>query len=208
MIEGRVRRTTSVALCVILVVVITAASCRRRESALPAQTAPSPPVDPNYDIKFLDTMIHHHGHAIEMWELVGGRAAHRELQQYAEKAIAEQKREIMLMDRWRDRWWKEVPRPPAHEDAAPEMTSHLKAARGEAFDAAFLATMIPHHQRAAAMAGDAVLNAEMPEVRELAQIIVNQQEEEVAIMSGWQKAWVPGSSNDAARPAASSTEGL
>lgn len=194
MIEDRARRTTSVALCAVLVIVITAASCRRRESAPPAQAAPAPPVtiDPNYDVKFLDTMIHHHGHAIEMWELVAGRAAHPELLEYAQKAIAEQKREIMLMDRWRNRWWKDVPRPPEHQDAAPEMTGHLKGARGEAFDAAFLAMMIPHHQRAAAMARDAVQNAEMPEVRELAQIIVNQQEEEVAIMSGWQKRWFPG----------------
>lgn len=173
------------------------ASCRRDEPA-PVRSAP-PPVttDANYDVKFLDTMAHHHGHAIKIWELAAERAVHPELRQYAERAIAEQKREIVLIDIWRDRWWKNVPRIPGHQDEAPEMTSHLKAARGPTFDAVFLAMMIPHHQRAAAMAGDAVRNAEMPEVRELAQIIVNQQEDEVAIMSGWQKAWFPESSDDA-----------
>ena len=167
------------------------ASCRRDEPA-PVRSAP-PPVttDANYDVKFLDTMAHHHAHAIEIWELAAERAVHPELRQYAEKAIAEQKREIVLIDIWRDRWWKNVPRIPGHQDEAPEMTSHLKAERGATLDAAFLAMMIPHHQRAAVMAADAVRNAEMPEVRELAQIIVNQQEDEVAIMSGWQKAWFP-----------------
>lgn len=190
MSEHRDRLQARVALCAALTLVMFAAACRRTER-MPEQPAASASVttDPHFDVKFLDTMIHHHGHAIEMWELVRERAQIAELQQYAEKAIAEQKREIVLMDIWRDRWWKDVPRPPDHDDAAPEITAQVKAARGEAFDEAFLAMMIPHHQRAAKMAADAVANAEMPEVRELAQIIVNQQEEEVAIMSGWQKAW-------------------
>lgn len=192
MIEGRVHRTASSALFAALVLMLLAPSCRKRETAPPPAVPPAVTTDPNYDVKFLDMMAHHHRHAIEIWELVGERAERPELRQYAEKAIAEQKREIVLMDIWRDRWWKSVPRPPYHGDEAPELTAQLKAARGATFDEAFLAMMIPHHQRAAAMARDAVQNAEMPEVRELAQIIVNQQEEEVAIMSGWQKAWFPG----------------
>lgn len=192
MSDGNPNRTASAALVAALMLTLLVPSCRRRESA-PAPAAPPPvTMDAHYDVKFLDMMAHHHRHAIEIWELVAERASHPELRQYADKAIAEQKREIVLMDIWRDRWWKSVPRPPYHGDEAPELTSQLKAARGATFDEAFLAMMIPHHQRAAAMARDAVQNAEMPEVRELAQIIVNQQEEEVAIMSGWQKAWFPG----------------
>lgn len=194
MIDGNLKRTASAVVFAACVLMLLVPSCRKRETA-PAPAAP-PPVttDAHYDVKFLDMMAHHHRHAIEIWELVAERASHPELRQYADKAIAEQKREIVLMDIWRDRWWKSVPRPPYHGDQAPELTARLKAARGGTFDEAFLAMMIPHHQRAAAMARDAAQNGEMPEVRELAQIIVNQQEEEVAIMSGWQKAWFPGSS--------------
>lgn len=185
-------RTACAALSAVLVLVMLVPSCRRRENA-PA--SPPPAMDAHYDVKFLDTMDLHHRHAIGIWELVAERAEHPELRLYAAKVITEQKREIMLMDLWRNRWWSEVPRPLYHRDEATEITSDLRAARGARFDAAFLSMMIPHHQRAAAMASDAVRNATMPEVRQLAEIIVNQQEEEVSIMSAWQKSWFLGSSS-------------
>ena len=85
MIEGRVHRTARAALFAACVLMLLAASCRKRESAPPT--------------------------------------SHPKLRQYANKAIAEQRREIALMDIWRDRWWKSVPRPPYHGDQAPSRSS-------------------------------------------------------------------------------------
>jgi len=69
------------------------------------------------------------------------------------------------------------------------MTMPPDTASGAAFDEAFLAMMIPHHQRAAAMARNVAATGELPEIRKLAQIIVDQQDDEVNSMEAWQQAW-------------------
>jgi uncharacterized protein (DUF305 family) len=62
----------------------------------------------------------------------------------------------------------------------------------EPFDLAFIDAMIAHHNDAVAAGRIAESRAEHPEIRELAQAIVRDQEQEVALLSQWRQEWFPG----------------
>jgi len=178
--------------CLLAALSMLAMACRRVPSS--AVTTGSPPPtsasSAQSDLAFLDTMTSHHERAIRMWQTATTNATHPELRDFAHQAAEEQRREIFLMHSWRDRWFA---RAPAAADASStgeeKMPVLTVPAGGAGFDEPFLAMMVQHHQRAAAMARTAASGAEIPEVRQLAQIIVNQQEEEVETMKGWQRTW-------------------
>jgi uncharacterized protein (DUF305 family) len=57
------------------------------------------------------------------------------------------------------------------------------------FDLAFIDAMIPHHQSAIMMAQVALERAEHPELKSLAQAIVDAQRREIEQMQAWREAW-------------------
>lgn len=57
------------------------------------------------------------------------------------------------------------------------------------FDQLFIDMMVPHHQGATAMARIALVRAEHPQLKRLAQAIVAAQDTEIARMKAWRKAW-------------------
>jgi uncharacterized protein (DUF305 family) len=59
----------------------------------------------------------------------------------------------------------------------------------EGFDLAFIEAMIPHHQMAVMMAQVATLRAEHPELKSLAQVIIDAQQREIEQMETWREAW-------------------
>jgi uncharacterized protein (DUF305 family) len=63
------------------------------------------------------------------------------------------------------------------------------AATDAPFDAQFIDGMIPHHEGAVTMAQEALTQAERPEVKQLAQQIIDAQEQEVAQMQAWRRQW-------------------
>ena len=143
------------------------------------------------DLRFLDTMTAHHQRAVLMWQDAVTHASHRELRDFAAKAVEEQRREMFLIHLWRDRWFADAPSPAANSPTTASERPALPQIKGSSFDQQFLAMMVPHHQQAAAMARSAVTSVESPEIRQLAQIIVDQQEEEVKTMQRWTRAWFP-----------------
>lgn len=58
-------------------------------------------------------------------------------------------------------------------------------------EAAFIVSMIPHHQEAVASAQAVLETTERPEVRELAQNVIATQTEEIATLEGWRDQWYP-----------------
>lgn len=58
-----------------------------------------------------------------------------------------------------------------------------------ALDQQFIDMMVPHHQSAVAMAKLARERAEHTEIKQLAEAIIRAQDEEIARMKGWRKAW-------------------
>lgn len=60
---------------------------------------------------------------------------------------------------------------------------------GSAFDEAYLADMMAHHEGAVNMGEQALSASERPEIKKLANEIVSTQSREMAKMSEWQKKW-------------------
>jgi uncharacterized protein (DUF305 family) len=70
-----------------------------------------------------------------------------------------------------------------------DMNAALKGKTGDAFDQAFLAEMVIHHQGAIDMAELAMANAKHQEIKNLSKAIVSAQTKEIAEMKAWQKSW-------------------
>lgn len=70
-----------------------------------------------------------------------------------------------------------------------DMANEMKVVTGDAFDKAFLAEMIDHHQGAVEMAKMAQFQAKHQETKTLAGDIIATQMKEIAQMQDWQKQW-------------------
>ena len=57
------------------------------------------------------------------------------------------------------------------------------------YDHRFIDMMIPHHEAAITMAGDALGKATHPEIKKLGQDIIDAQKTEIAQMEQWRKQW-------------------
>jgi uncharacterized protein (DUF305 family) len=71
--------------------------------------------------------------------------------------------------------------------AASEAVMHerMMAASGETVDQAYIAKMIEHHRGAVAMAEVALKGSRDPEIRRMAQIVIEAQTREIAEMQAW-----------------------
>jgi uncharacterized protein (DUF305 family) len=70
-----------------------------------------------------------------------------------------------------------------------EMSEDLTDKSGDDFDAAFITSMIDHHQGAIDMAELAESRAEHDEIKQLSRDIIRAQEAEIAQMHDWQQEW-------------------
>lgn len=59
------------------------------------------------------------------------------------------------------------------------------------FDLRFIDAMIPHHEGAVVMAEEALQKSKRPEIRQLAEAIIQAQNKEIAQMNQWRSAWYP-----------------
>lgn len=151
-----------------------------------------------YDLKFLDTMTHHHQGAVDMAKMAVEKASHPELKAFAQKIIVDQNKEIAQMKDWREKWY--AGKPMAMNMEMPGMSDSMKmmmgdemkkmeAATGNDFDLHFLDMMTRHHAGAITMSKEALTRTEHPEIKTLANNIIKAQEAEIKQMADWKKAW-------------------
>ena len=69
-----------------------------------------------------------------------------------------------------------------------EMHTKMAAASGATLDEAYIAKMIAHHEGAIAMAEVALAQSTDPEVRRMAQVVIDAQTREIAEMRAWKPA--------------------
>ncbi|TVP62046.1 MAG: DUF305 domain-containing protein [Nodularia sp. (in: Bacteria)] len=160
------------------------------------------PADASYDLRFIDGMIVHHQGAVVMAQDALENSQRPEIKQLAEEIITAQNQEIAQMQQWRSAWYPNAGDTPMAYHAemghmmemTPEqkqammMSMDLGAADAE-FDLRFINGMIPHHEGAVVMAQDALQKSQRPEMKELAEEIIQTQETEINQMKQWRQAW-------------------
>ncbi len=150
-----------------------------------------------YDLQFIDTMIHHHEGAVEMSEMVLKKSSNEELKKFAQKIIDDQKKEIVQMKEWREKWFAGAARAINMEMAGmkdsmkimDDQMKKMETATGKEFDALFLEMMIPHHKGAVTMANEALQKSQRAEIKTLAGAIITAQDAEIKQMNDWKVKW-------------------
>lgn len=151
----------------------------------------------DYDRMFIANMIEHHKGAVDMAKLAQANAKHQELKDMADAIIAAQSKEITDMETWQKQWGYPSSSGEMMMDHSAmgmmadmgQMTEELKSLTGDAFDKAFISSMIEHHQSAINMAYPGQTNAKHDEIKQLTKAIVEAQSNEITQMKQWQKDW-------------------
>jgi uncharacterized protein (DUF305 family) len=144
-------------------------------------------------------MIVHHQGAIVSSEHMIADSERPELRQLAENIQRSQSEQIEQMRAWREQWYPDAEPTSEMMDSA-QMDEMMDSAQmdgmmgeghlqeemmgGDATDSMFLRMMIPHHQSAIDMSEQALERAEHPELRELAQQVIDEQTVEIGLMEG------------------------
>jgi len=142
-----------------------------------------------FDLQFIDQMIIHHQGAIMSAETMVAGSERSELRQLSENIQKSQADQIEQMRTWREQWYPGAE--PTFEMDPAQMNEmmgdeHMQEMMGsDAADAMFLRMMIPHHQSAIDMSEQALDRAEHPELKELAQQIIDEQSAEIELMEGY-----------------------
>jgi uncharacterized protein (DUF305 family) len=146
----------------------------------------------DFEKMYLRRMIIHHSSAIGMARLIPVRAQHSELLSLGQNITSSQSQELAQMTQWLQEWYAFSP-PPANQTGMGAMMlasmDHLSTMRGIDFDLAFLGMMLPHHMGAINSSLAAQSRVAHPEVRTLAQNIIEAQQREVGLMQAWQTQW-------------------
>jgi uncharacterized protein (DUF305 family) len=158
-----------------------------------------------FDQRFIDMMVPHHEAAIAMAEIARSRAAHEELRALADEIIDAQSDEIRQLRAWRKSWFDSAETPPM--GAMPmlpgvrmvgelmtgdrmDMRDEVEQLRSaEPFDQAFIDAMIVHHQSAIEAGQSALSRSSRPEIRRMAQAIIDAQSREIDQLRQWRAEW-------------------
>lgn len=151
---------------------------------------------------FARDMITHHAQAVDMALLLRERSQDEELRQIALDIVLTQQAQIGQMQGWLNTWgyplanagpamaWMDDRHADAHAPitglmpgmATPEQMNELRGLEGVEADILFLQLMITHHVSGVEMAEAALGRAQRPEVKTLAQAMVNAQTYEIEVM--------------------------
>ena len=167
------------------------------------------PEEGSVDVGFSRDMREHHAQAVEMSVLVREATQDAEIRVLALDILLSQQQQAGQMFGWLTAWG--VPQASSgapmqwmgsssgadgmdHDDmsasdgvampgmATPEELDRLARAEGRRAERLYLQLMIPHHQGGVAMAEEAASRAQEPQVRRLAQSIVDSQTAEIEVL--------------------------
>lgn len=164
-----------------LVLGLLLAACGQTSSSSPSgQTSPGD----QFDQQFIADMLVHHEGAIKDSQAVLPQLTRPEVKQLATQIIAAQTAEITQLRTWHTAWFPNQPM------LTPQPMNHMAHATpvptGNA-DLDFMAAMIPHHEDAVKMARAALTASQRPEIKQLAQQIIDSQTAEITQMKTWMK---------------------
>uniref|UniRef100_A0A832GZ20 DUF305 domain-containing protein n=1 Tax=Oscillatoriales cyanobacterium SpSt-402 TaxID=2282168 RepID=A0A832GZ20_9CYAN len=211
--------TSFILLGVVPLASLSLAACSGRSSTPSAETSPSDdrmaqmdhssmmsmnlgPADESFDLRFIDAMIPHHEGAVAMAQEALEKSSRPEIKELAQAIINAQEQEISELKEWRTAWYPNAGDEPMMYSAemghmmpmTEEMRSSMMmdddlGAADDQFDLRFINAMIPHHQGAIDMAQQALEKGDRSEIKELAQNIIDSQQQEIDQMQQWRKDW-------------------
>ncbi|MGA5097426.1 DUF305 domain-containing protein [Streptomyces lavendulocolor] len=161
-------------------------------SKSPATSAPAAQGQHNAaDVAFAKGMIPHHRQAVEMAGLAPTRAESAEVKKLADEIQEAQDPEIKTLSGWLTSWGEQVPAEGVMDHSSHGMAGMMTAeemdelenSSGKAFDTAFLAMMIRHHEGAVAMARTEKAEGAFPDAKAMADVIITSQTAEIARMN-------------------------
>jgi uncharacterized protein (DUF305 family) len=142
-----------------------------------------PPFTAANDVQFIDAIIPHHEHALEMANEELAKGTRAEVKAIAQRIKDTQAQEITTLRSARQALAQSGDVPLAPKDPHMEQDlALLKQATGAQVDAVFLEEMIPHHAEAISLAHRALPNLKQSEVRQIAINIVSTQAREIGEM--------------------------
>lgn len=155
------------------------------------------PGDASPEAGFGRDMAAHHAQAVDMATMLRENSDDEEMRQIALDMMLTQQAQIGQMQGWLNVWelpmagaqppmaWMGMPTTgPMPGMASPGDLNRLRTLKGVEADGLFLSLMIPHHRGGVLMAQAILQRSQHPEVRALAESIINAQESEIALMQG------------------------
>lgn len=147
------------------------------------------------DERFIDAMAPHHEGAVEMAEVATKNAEHEEIKRLSEDIVSAQEAEITQLKSIKQEEFgtSEIPMDMSMQEmkGMGMMTDPQELADKKPFDKAFIDNMIPHHKSAIEMAEVASGKTKNPEIKNLANNIVESQKREISQMTHWREEWYP-----------------
>ena len=140
------------------------------------------------DVMFAQMMVPHHHQAVEMADLALARSQSTRLKSLAADIKAAQGPEITTMNGWLREWGAPATAGGMDHGTDGMMSdadmAALRQAGGQAFDRMWLTMMVAHHEGAVTMAENVLATTKNPQVRTLAQDVVDAQAKEISTMKG------------------------
>lgn len=156
---------------------------------------PAGPGADSPEVGFARDMMTHHAQAVDMATLIRDRTNDKDLRQLALDIMLTQQAQIGQMQGWLTVWgypiartapsmlWMGMPVAGIMPGmATTEQLNQLRSLQGRDAEVLFLQLMINHHRSGVEMAETAVTLASMPEVRDLAQSMIDGQKSEIDLM--------------------------
>ena len=163
-------------------------------------STPATPTPNDADVTFTQNMILHHQQAIDMSKQADSHTERPELLQLADSIVTSQGQEITQLQGWLRSWGKpemamegmegmdqgsmEMPGSMSEADM-----SRLMDLEDTKFDLAFVEMMAEHHQGAIDMAKVELQDGSLPEVKQLAQQVIDAQQQEIGQLQQWKEEW-------------------
>lgn len=141
----------------------------------------------NNDTDFANMMIEHHIGAVEMSELLLKKGQDSTLKNFAEKVISAQTQEINVMKKFEN----ETEKSADSQDFQQALNQSMSAMMDKTIkiyndiDKDYAAQMIPHHQSAVEMAKAYLKFGKQPELLQLCENIISEQNKEIAELQNW-----------------------
>ncbi len=156
-------------------------------------SAPDYPGEASADVGFARSMAMHHAQAVSMADIVRAETSMPEIRSLATDVVLTQQAQIGQMEGWLAAWGRPLSGSDSpmkwmdHTGDMPSLATYeqleaLSKALPSDADREFVNLLIPHHEGGVMMAKEALVRADRPEVKRLAQAIVDSQENELRVL--------------------------